>query len=42
MMKLIYRNYIKELKKKEIEQEEQIFSEVLNVKKENKQWQNKR
>ena len=31
-MKVIYRNYIKELKKKEIEQEEQIFSDVLNVK----------
>lgn len=32
-MKVIYRNYIKELKKKEVKQEEQIFSEVLNVKK---------
>ena len=36
-MGLIYQGKIKEIRRKEIEQEEQIFSEVLNVKKENKQ-----
>lgn len=36
-MKLIYQGKIKEIRKKEIEQEERVFSEVLNVKKEKKQ-----
>ena len=36
-MKLLYKNYIKKLRKQEIEQEEQIFSEVLKVRKESKQ-----
>ena len=35
-MKLIYQGKIKEIRRKEIEQEEQIFSEVLNVKKDTK------
>lgn len=34
-MKLIYQGKIKEIRKKEIEQEESVFSEMLNVKKEN-------
>lgn len=35
-MKLIYQGKIKEIRRKEIEEEEQIFSEVLNVKKDTK------
>lgn len=35
-MKIIYRNKIREIRRKEIEREEQIFNEVLNVRKESK------
>lgn len=38
-MKLIYQDKIKEIRRKEIEEEEQIFSEVLNVKKDTKNEQ---